>query len=298
MISRAEHNPVAGVLWMLVSAACFACMSSAIRPASEELHPFQVLFFRNVVGTAVMLPWLLRSGIASLRVQRLPLHGLRSLLILTSMMSWFFVLNHVTMVDAVSLSFTAPLFSTLLAALVLHEVVRWRRWAAILTGFIGALIILRPEATNANPMRLLVLLNSVTWAAAVVVTKVLTRTESPQAIVAYMFLLLLFLSAIPAAFVWRDVPASALPWLLLVGLGGAGGHYFAAKAISMASTSLVMPIEYVRLPILGLAGFLFWAEVPDVWNLVGSAVIVAAALYVGHREARAEAGELAAEKAA
>jgi drug/metabolite transporter (DMT)-like permease len=285
-----QPNPVAGVLWMVASTACFATMTILIRPASESMHPLQVLFFRNCIGTAVLLPWIVRSGLGAMRTAKFHLHLARAALVYVSMGTWYYVVPRVTLVDAVSISFTAPFFATAAAALILGESVRWRRWTAILTGFVGALLILRPGFAEIDPDLFLVFLNSMCWAGAVILIKILSRTDSAESIVAYMFVILLPIS-FPAAYLnWQDPSWASLPFVLGVGLAGVAGHYCATRAVALAPTSLVMPIEYLRLPILGVIGFLFYAEIPDALTLTGATVIIAAAFYIGHREARHERG--------
>ncbi|MGE0094944.1 MAG: DMT family transporter [Alphaproteobacteria bacterium] len=281
--------PVRGVLWMVVSAICFSTMTASIRPASADMHPLQVLFFRNLIGLALMMPWILRSGIGAMRSKRLPLHILYASLVYLSMSTWYYAINKVTLVDAVALSFTIPFFTTGMAALFLGERVRWRRWLAIATGFAGALLVLRPGFQTIDPNMGLILLNILGWAAAVIMIKVLNKVDSTNAIVSYMFILLTPVSLPAALDNWTDPTWHSAPWILLLGLAGWGGHLCATKAVSLAPTSIVMPIEFIRLPLLGLIGFLAYGELPDHWTLIGSAVIVAAALYVGHREARVEA---------
>ena len=281
--------PVRGVLWMVVSAVCFSAMTASIRPASADMHPLQVLFFRNLIGLTLMMPWILKSGIGAMRSKRLPLHVLYASLVYLSMSTWYYAIKKVTLVDAVALSFTIPFFTTGMAALFLGERVRWRRWLAIATGFAGALLILRPGFSTIDPNMVLILFNILGWAAAVIMIKVLNRVDSTNAIVSYMFILLTPISLPAAIDNWSDPTWTSIPWILLLGLAGWGGHVCATRAVSLAPTSIVMPIEFIRLPLLGLIGFLAFGEVPDHWTLIGSAVIVAAALYVGHREARVEA---------
>lgn len=289
--------PVRGVLWMVVSAICFSTMTASIRPASADMHPLQVLFFRNLIGLALMMPWILRSGIAAMRSKRLPLHILYASLVYLSMSTWYYAINKVTLVDAVALSFTIPFFTTGMAALFLGERVRWRRWLAIATGFAGALLVLRPGFQTIDPNMGLILLNILGWAAAVIMIKVLNKVDSTNAIVSYMFILLTPVSLPAALDNWTDPTWHSAPWILVLGLAGWGGHLCATKAVSLAPTSIVMPIEFIRLPLLGLIGFLAYGELPDHWTLIGSAVIVAAALYVGHREARVEAERAGRETA-
>lgn len=274
---------------MALSAVCFTIMTASIRPASQHIHPLQVLFFRNLIGLLLMLPWILKTGIGPLRSKRLPLHVVYASLVYLSMSTWYYAINLVSLVDAVALSFTIPFFTTGMAALFLGEKVRWRRWLAIATGFAGALLILRPGAGVFDPNMLLILLNILGWAAAVIMIKVLNRTDSTNAIVSSMFILLTPISLPAAIDNWHHPGMEALPWILLLGIAGWGGHVCATKAVTLAPTSLIMPIEYIRLPLLGVIGYFAYREVPDHWTMIGSAVIVAAALYVGHREARLEA---------
>lgn len=274
---------------MLASAAFFSVMTTVIRPASADLHPLQVLFFRNVIGLALMMPWLLKAGIGAMRTKRLPLHILYASFVYLSMSTWYYAINKVAFVDAVAVSFTTPFFTTALAAMFLGEQVRWRRWLAIATGFAGAILIVRPGFGSLDPNMLLVVLNALGWAGAVILIKVLNRTDSTNAIVGYMFILLTPMSLPGALDNWREPPWSAVPWVLLLGLAGWAGHICATRAVSLAPMSVVMPIEFVRLPMLGLIGFFAYSEIPDHWTLIGSAIVVAAAFYVGHREARLEA---------
>lgn len=292
--SAAASSPIRGVVWMLISTACFALMSVFIRPASTDMHPFEVLLFRNAIGFGVMAPWFFRRGMSALRIPRAGLQVLLSCLILTAMMTWFYTVTVIPYVDAVALSFTAPLFSSIFAALILHERIRWRRWSAIVLGLLGAILVVRPGAGILGTKALIAFLNPLAWAGAVIIIKILSRTGNSGAIVAYMFLMLFPMSAVPAAFVWSSPQLEAMPWVVLVGLTGAMGHYCSTRAIALAPTSLVMPIEYLRLPFLGLIGFFFYQEDPDRWTLLGSAVIVATALYVGHREAKLERARTAA----
>ncbi|MGH6953108.1 MAG: DMT family transporter [Alphaproteobacteria bacterium] len=281
-------SAVRGALWMIASVIAFTVMSTAIRPVSEHLHPIELLFFRNVIGVAVMTPWIVRVGVGALRTERLGLHVLRALLVLGAMLCWFYAVTQIPFVEAVSLSFTAPLFTTLFAALVLGEVVRVRRLAAIVLGLAGAAIILRPGFVEPSLAAGLALLNPLLWAGAVIVIKLLSRTDSSNAIVAYMFILLVPFSLAPALLVWKTPTLVALPWIAVIGFTGACGHFCATRAVAAAEASFVMPFEYIRLPLLGLVGYFAYGEVPDLWTLAGTAIILTSSMYVLYREATLE----------
>ena len=272
-----------------MSCACFSSMTALIRHLSQELHPFEIVFFRNALGLAFLLPWLLRVGLGRLRTRRYGLHGLRVVIGLTAMLCWFTAVTLMPIAEATALSFTAPLFGTLGAALVLREKVQGRRWAAIAVGFAGAMIILRPGIEALTGPALLVLAASVSMACGVLVVKTLSRTDSATAIVFYMGLLMTPLSLVPALFVWQ-APALA-GWLGLVALGGLAtlGHLMFVRALATADASAVLPFDFSRLIFVAFLGFVFFGEQPDVWTWIGAAVIFMATLSTARREARAKA---------
>ena len=143
-----DQLPLAGAMWMVGACLFFAAMSGIIRHVSAELHAFEIAFLRNLFGLAFMMPWLARVGWSGLKTQRIGLYTVRGIIGLAAMLAFFWAITILPLAQVTALSFTAPLFATILAALVLREVVRARRWAAILVGFVGALIILRPGVAS------------------------------------------------------------------------------------------------------------------------------------------------------
>jgi drug/metabolite transporter (DMT)-like permease len=164
------------------------------------------------------------------------------------MLSFFYALSITPLSEVTALGFTAPIFTTLLAALVLGEIVGARRWAAVIVGFVGALIILRPGFVEVGPGQMLVVFSSLVWACALLVIKTLSRTDSSATIIAYMALLMIPLTLAPAAFVWRWPDGAQLFWLVLVGLLGGGGQLCMTEALRRADTAAVMPIDFCKLP--------------------------------------------------
>ena len=220
----ALDNPaLRGIGLMFVSTFFFAAMHGSIRYLSASIHPFEIALFRNVFAMVVVLPWFWRYGIAPLRTRRFGLHALRALFNIMAMLSFFYALSVTPLSEVTALGFTAPIFATVLAALLLREVVRARRWCAIAIGFLGTLVILRPGFEAIGVGQVLVLFSSMIWACALLVIKTLGRTDSSVTIISYMALLMIPLTLIPAAFVWRWPDGVELLWLILVGvLGGAG----------------------------------------------------------------------------
>jgi S-adenosylmethionine uptake transporter len=273
-----------GAFWMLLAALCFAAMNGAIRHLSTEFHPFALAFFRNFFGLAFMLPWILRHRGAGLKTDRMGLHFIRALIGMTAMLAWFWALVHMPMAEAVALNFTMPLFTTLLAIPLLGEVVRLRRWAATIVGFLGVLVIIRPGAGVISDTTFIVLFASVFMAGAGIAIKMLSRTESNNAIVAYMVLFMTPMSLVPALFVWTTPTWAALPWLIALGGFATLAHQCLTRSFRAAEASAVMPFDYARLPFTALVGYLAFGQVVDIWTWVGGGIIAAAGLYIAHRE--------------
>lgn len=275
-----------GALWMVASCACFAALTAIVRHATSEVHPFEVAFLRNLFGLMFMLPWVWRVGRAALHTQRFRLHATRSLLTLATMLCWFTAVSLLPLAEVTALSFTAPLFATVGAALFLGERVRTRRWAATLVGFAGAMILLRPGAEAFTPAAGLALAASAIMAASILVIKSLSRTEPPAVVVVYTGILVTPMAAIPALFVWTNPPLELWPWLVATGLVATLGHLALVRALAAADATAVLPFDFSRLIFAALLGFVFFAERPDAWTWVGAAVIFAATIYTARRETR------------
>ena len=278
-------QPVQAIFWMLSSGFFFSCLNAEIRYLSEFLHPFETAFFRNFFGLAFMVPWLFRTGLSGLRTSRLKLYIFRTSLGLVSMLCWFTALAMLPLSQAVALSFTAPLFATVGAALFLHEKVRGRRWTATVIGFLGVLIIARPEAVGLSLGVALAIGSSVLSAAITLIVKRLSRTESSSAIVTYMVLIMTPMSLVPALFVWQMPALSVWPYLIATGMFGTAGHLCWVRAFRMADASAVLPFDYGRMLFAALIGYFAFAEIPDQWTWIGSGIIAAASFYIARREA-------------
>lgn len=279
-------NPVRGALWILLSCACFSLIAVLVRHVSSALHPFEIVFFRNLFGLAFMLPWFLNHGRASLRTGRPMLHGFRALSGVGAMLCWFTAITLMPLAEATALSFVAPLFVTAGAAMFLREQVGVRRWSAIIFGFAGAMIILRPGAGTIAMPALLVLLGACFMATTMLLVKTLSRQDPPGTIVLYMGLLITPISAIPAVFVWQAPSAPDLAWLIAIGLFGTIGHIAIVRAFAVADVAAVMPVNFSRLIFAALLGYLIFGEQPDVWMWIGAGVIFAATVFTAYREAR------------
>jgi len=288
-----------GIVLMLLSTLAFAVMHALIRLVSEDLHPVQIAFFRNLFGLVAILPWFLRYGLAPLRTRRLKLHVLRAAINVGAMFAYFMALSISPIAQVTALGFTAPIFATLLATLLLGEVVRLRRWAAIACGFAGALVILRPGFAPLDPGSLLTLGSALLWGLTLIVIRVLGRSESSLTITSYMNILLTLLSFVPALFVWRTPDGQVLAWLMVVGILGTLGQLAIAQSLKEAETSVVVPFDFCKLLWVAALGYLMFGQVPDLFVWLGAILIFAGATAIAYREsqlARARAQDNARDR--
>ena len=278
--------PVRAALWMVAASSAFAVMSVLVRHLTATFDPLQVVFFRNFFGLIAMLPWLAGHGLGALRTKRLGLHTLRATSSVVSMFCWFTALSLMPLAEATALSFTAPIFASLLAVLFLGEVMRLRRWSATAAGLLGTLIILRPGYSSVEPAALFAIASALIGATSPILVKVMARTESTGAIVTYMVLFATPLSFVPALFVWQTPTLAQIGFAALLGLAGTLGHLCLTRALGSADATVVVPFDYLRLPAVALIAYLAFAEVPSVWTWIGGAIIAASSLYMTLREAR------------
>lgn len=273
-----------GILLMCLSTVAFSIMHGLVRFVSEMLPPFQIAFFRNVFGLAFLMPLLLRSRFAVLRTQKIGLHALRGVINIGAMLMFFTALSISPLAKVTALSFTAPIFMAILAVLVLGERFRIYRWIAIFFGFAGMLIILRPGIVAIDTGALLVTGAAALWAVAMIIIKILSRTESSLTIVAYMGIFLGLFSVFPALWVWQPFGVETLGWLVLIGLFGTIAQMTLSQALKETDPTALMPFDFLKLIWTAIIGAWFFGEIPDVYTLIGAAVIFSSGLFIAYRE--------------
>jgi len=272
-------------LLMLGSTLAFAGMVLMIRFASATLPATEIAFFRNFFGLLVLLPLILRPGQPFPRPSSLPRYFLRTGVGLTSMLCAFWVIGHLPLSQAISLSYSAPIFVTIGAVLLLGETVRIRRWFAVAAGFIGVLIIMRPWGSDFSAGMLVAVLAAALSAMASILNKQLTRFDAPNTVVLYTYLLWVPMSFIPALTQWHWPPPMTWLWLIGTGIFGTFGQLLWVRALRIGEVSALQPISFTQLPVVVLFGWWLFDESPDRWTLLGAAVILIANAYIAHREA-------------
>lgn len=276
---------IRGALWMSAGAALFAVMINLVRLLTDHFDPLQVVFFRNVFGLLAVMPWLYRQGFSALHTQRLHLHVVRALFGISAMVLWFTTLSLMPLAEATALSFTAPIFTSILAVFFLREVMHRHRWTAIVMGFLGALIIIRPGVAALNPVAILAIVTALVWGSSTVLLKFMSRGETTSAIVIYLPLFLTPISLLPALIVWQWPSLELWGVAILFGAVGTAGHVCLTRALTVADATSIMPFDYLRLPFVAVIAYAAFGEVADIWVWLGGGLIAGSAIYIAKREA-------------
>jgi drug/metabolite transporter (DMT)-like permease len=259
-------------------------MSALVKGLGERLDSFQLAFFRSLFGLLTVLPFALVAGVGVLRTRRLGLHLARGLAGTVAMMCGFYALTHLTLAGATAIGFTTPLFLTVLASVVLHEVVRWRRWSATAFGFLGVLVMFRPGQGVLELAAFAALFGALCVATVRLLIKRLAATEGSLTMLVYLGLISTTVTAVPAAFVWQNPTLVEIALLVLLGCVSSATQIFMIRGYSIGEASALAPFEYARLPFAAFYGFLLFAEIPDLYTMAGALMIVGATLYIARRE--------------
>ena len=274
---------VLAVLFMILSGFFATTMHCLIRFATEDHHPFEVAFFRTIFVLIIFLPLVVRNGITSLKSNNVKLQTFRAIVGSVAMLCMFYGLSITELAKATALMFTVPIFATILAILFLKEIVGIRRWIAMLVGFSGALIVLRPDIElGFGP--LLILCASLMWSSSMLMAKTLTKTDTISSITFWQAAGLIPATFILAIQVWEWPSLSQLFMFLMIAIAGTLVHWFLNEALKRAEISALLPLDYLRLIWSVSMGFIFFNELPQAGLWFGAALILGASTYIGIRQ--------------
>jgi drug/metabolite transporter (DMT)-like permease len=281
------NSAMIGILWVTLSMALFAVLAAGSRTATDlGYHPLQVVFLRNFSAVLLMLPMLYWRGGELYRSTSLHLYSLRVAISFVSMCAWFYALSLIPLGEVTAIGFLTPLFGTLCAIVFLGEVVRIRRWTAIAVGLIGAMIILRPGASAFGFGQACALVSALAGGVMGILLKRLAAADHPDKIVFLTALMLTPISLVPALFVWKWPGLDIVPALLVIAITAVTGHAALMRGYRSAEASLIMSLEFVRLPFAVTIGYFMFGELIDKWTWIGAGIIFASAYYITRREAK------------
>lgn len=277
-------NKSQGIAWAIISSFWISIMLCIVRYVSEYYNSYVIVFWRLLFSLLFMMPWVVRNGVGALKTERINLFLFRAVVGIVAMLIWFYALGMMPLPQATALSFTGPIFTTIAAIIVLKERPGIYRISAILIGFIGVLIIIRPGVSEFNMASLLVLSSTSLWAVAAIAIKKLSDTEAPQVITFYMAFMMTPMALIPAVLFWQEVNSYHLFWLGLMGLTSNFAHTALSKALSKTDVTAIMPYDFIRLVFVGLLAYLIFNDQTNIYDILGSVVIIGSNIYISHRE--------------
>lgn len=281
---------------MLLSTVGFGLMAVTIRLASKTESTLEIAFFRNFFGLIALLPLLLGPALRTpdpratfrkmVHTTRLSRYGVRALIGFIGMFLGFWSIANLPLSQAIALAYSSPIFVTIAAVLMLGEVVRVRRWAAVAIGFIGMLVIVRPFSHTFTLGSLVAVSAAITSAIVAIQIKQLSTTDGPDTIVFWTYVLWVPMSLVAALFQWHWPQGITWLWLALTGMLGTIGQVMWTRALKLGEVSALTPISFVQLVVVTIAGWLLFGEQVDRWTLLGAGIIFASTAYIAHREAQ------------
>ncbi|MGX7873052.1 DMT family transporter [Mesorhizobium sp. ORM6] len=261
--------------WMALSIASFLAMSVAGRATTAELNVFQVLELRSVIGFFILLPLVMATGgFAAMRTQRPLAHIGRNVVHYSGQAAWLYALTLIPLAVLISIEFTTPIWTAILAVTFLGETLSRQKLAAVVLGLIGVVIIVRPGVGSVDPGHVVVLGAAVCFGVSLVLVKSLTRTDSVVRIIFWMLIIQSAVGLIPALYVWRNPPLELWPWILLIAFTGMSSHFCMARALTYADATVISPMDFLRVPLSALVGWLLYQEQIDAFTAGGALLIL------------------------
>jgi len=281
-----NKNKLTQVALLAVGATFFGSfMGACVKLLSDDLHPVIICFYRCLMGLIIITPFIIKNNFQALQTDNMRLQILRALINIISMICWFTAIGMMHLEKATALGFTTPLFTTVLAVIVLGEVIRFHRTAALLLGFIGILIIIRPGYMPFEFGTILMLIASFSFSFVLIFVKKLSATDSSLTIIFYHLLYMTPAFFILSLFYWQSISLNQLIIFSLMGSSGLLSHWCLAQAFKMSDTTFVMPLQFTKLIWASLIGLFIFAEQPDIWTWIGGVIIFISVVYITYREA-------------
>jgi len=274
-----------GAMWVLLASVFASVMGALIKHVGQRIPVFEILFIRQLCVLAILSPVIAQNHRTIFKTKMLKYHVMRGAFAAVAMSTGFTAMVHMQLAEAIAISFARTLFMTLLAIVFLREVVGIRRWSVTIIGFIGVLIIVRPGTEHMNSYAWFALTSAMFVAALTIVLRKLSQVEPASTIMAYQSSFITVIMAGPAFYYWVMPTWHEILLILVIGALMSNMQWFMIQGLKAAEAVAVAPIEYTRLLFAGIIGMVFFAEIPTVWTLVGSAIIIGSTLYTIRRNA-------------
>ncbi|MEH2569988.1 DMT family transporter [Bradyrhizobium sp. AZCC 2289] len=273
-MDRTQSKSMAA-LWMAGWLALMLIVAVAGREGMRELNVFQLMEMRSILGLLMLYPLIrINGGFSVVKTARVHVHIARNLLHYASQLGWFFALTLIPIGQVVAIEFTMPIWTAILAAFFLGERMTGWKIVAIALGLVGVIVIVRPATGEINPGQLIALAAAVGFGISIAVVKSLTRTEQTLAIIFWMLVVQTAAGFFPALYVWTWPPAYIWGWVVVIAFCGTFSHYCMARAMLHADATVVIPMDFLRVPLTATVGWLIYSERLDLFTVLGAALIL------------------------
>jgi drug/metabolite transporter (DMT)-like permease len=282
-----QQSNLLGCLWMVAGGLLFVAVTILVRHLGSDMPAVEAAFIRYLIGVILLTPMMWRMHWRGIRPARFRLYLVRGIVHGVAVMLWFFAMARISLSEVTAIGFSTPVFTALGAILIFREQVKRRRMMAILAGFVGTLIILRPGFQTIEAGSLAQLVAAFGFAGSFLIAKHMTRYENSGDILV-MLSIFCTLTLLPGAiYYWREPTLTEVSWLALVAVFATAGHYAITRAIAYAPLTVTQPLSFLQLVWAIIFGYWLFDEIPDTWVIIGSLIIVTAISYLTHREALA-----------
>ena len=280
-----NNKSIIVVALAIASTLTAALMASSVKLLSNDLNPFIICFYRCLLGLIFVLPFVAKNKFKDLKSNNIKLQFNRSMINIISMICWFSAIGMMQLEKATALGFTTPLFTTVLAVFVLGEIIRVHRTAALLLGFIGILVIIRPGYIPFEYGTLLMLIASLSFSFVLIFVKQLSAIDTNLTIIFYHLLFMTPVFFIISLFFWEPITFNQLLIFAIMGIAGLLTHWCMNQSLKMSDTTFVMPLQFTKLIWASLIGLFVFSEIPDFWTWIGGVIIFISVIYITYREA-------------
>ena len=261
-----------------------ALMASSVKLLSNDLNPFIICFYRCLLGLIFVLPFVAKNKFQDLKSKNMKLQFNRSMINIISMICWFSAIGMMQLEKATALGFTTPLFTTILAVIILGEIIRFHRITALIMGFVGVLVIIRSGYIPMDYGTILMLIASLSFSVVLIMVKKLSQIDSSLTIIFYHLLFMTPLTFIIFLFFWEGINFNHLIVFILMACAGLISHWCVTQSLRLSDTTFVMPLQFTKIIWASLIGFYIFIEIPDIWTWFGASIIFISVIYITYRE--------------
>ncbi len=283
MLSKKISNNSQAILYTVLTCFLVSVLIAIVRHLSTNFHVFFIIMMRNFFAFALFVPLMLKSRANLFKTKNLKLHIFRNINGSVAMMVWFSTVTMMPLPEAVSFTFIVPIITTLAAMLILKEKVSARIWEALAIGFVGVLVITRPGFQEFKIAYIFAFATTILWSISNLVVKYMTKTDTPQTIVAYMSVIMLIISIPLGVTKMAPMNFDDVFWLVLLGLFSNLSHLSLSKAYSKADLSVVQPFDFTRLIFTAIISYFAFGEVIDAFSIIGSLIILSGTIFIASK---------------